>query len=276
MVTGMKGDHASNGRAATRFVPVQWVDVTGSTNDDVLEAARGGAPEGLVLVADEQVAGRGRLGRSWQAPAGSSLLVSVLLRPEIEPEMSHLAVSVVALSMRSACQEVAGVTPALKWPNDLLEPDGVRKLGGILAESIVEAGRVTAIVVGVGLNVNWPEQVPEELRGIAVALNHLSPDVAVDRQTLLGSFLGHLERWRRDLESDSGRADIRSEYMSICSTVGREVRVTRVDGGEVRGLASGVDETGGLIVSSLEGTEEVVRAGDVEHLRPDSAQQGTQ
>src|SRR4051812_27340870 len=108
-----------------------------------------GAPEGLAAVADHQTAGRGRLGRAWVAPPGASLLLSVLFRPDLAPERLHLTTAAVALAAAEACEAVAGVLPVLKWPNDLLVGD--RKLAGVLAES-----RLPAVVVGIGLNVNWP------------------------------------------------------------------------------------------------------------------------
>ena len=105
---------------------------TASTNTVALEAAAAGEPEGYVVVADHQTAGRGRLGRAWVAPPGTALLVSVLLRPP--PATAHLAVSALSCAAAAACERVAGVTPVLKWPNDLLAGD--RKLGGVLAETV--------------------------------------------------------------------------------------------------------------------------------------------
>src|SRR5947208_2273673 len=133
-----------------------------STNRWLLDEARAGAAEGLVVVADHQTAGRGRLGRTWVAPPGSSLLVSVLFRPR-SLETGHLLTTAVAVAACDACEGVAGVAPDLKWPNDLLVGD--RKLGGVLAEA-----EGAAIVVGLGLNVNWPAGAPDT----AVALSHVA------------------------------------------------------------------------------------------------------
>src|SRR5438876_4697526 len=147
-----------------------------STNRRVLDEARAGAAEGLVVVADHQTAGRGRLGRTWVAPPGSSLLVSVLFRPG-SLEAGHLLTTAVALAACDACERVAGVAPDLKWPNDLLV--GNLKLGGILAEA-----DGAAVVVGLGLNVNRASGAPET----AVALGELA-ERDVDADALLAELL---------------------------------------------------------------------------------------
>src|SRR5580692_10569135 len=159
---------ATPGPAGTRFGPVRRFAEIDSTNRYLLDAARAGAPEGAVAVADYQRAGRGRLGRRWEAPPGSNLLVSVLLRPRLAVEELHLCTVAVALAASAACEQGAGVVPDLKWPNDLMVGD--RKLGGILAEALPAGtsaadaddgtGRgstnAPAVVVGLGLNVGWP------------------------------------------------------------------------------------------------------------------------
>jgi len=179
---------AAAGPAGTRFTSVRRLAEIDSTNRYLLDEARAGAPEGVVVVADYQHAGRGRLGRRWEAPAGSNLLVSVLLRPALAVEELHLCTVAVALAAADACERAAGLVPQLKWPNDLVVGD--RKLAGILAESIPPAplvpptqpmppaplvpptqpappappappatdaaGAHPAVVVGLGLNVGWP------------------------------------------------------------------------------------------------------------------------
>src|SRR5688572_30718793 len=178
-----------------RFADVRWVAETGSTNADAMELARHGEPEGIVLVADHQTAGRGRAGRTWTAPPGAGLLLSILLRPPAS--VLDLTTMAVAVSAAAAVGSVAGFSPRLKWPNDLVWPgDGSaddRKLAGILAEAdwpaaaSVSAGwRAPAehdravVVVGIGINVTWPADLPEELADIAVAVNQVV-DTPVDR-----------------------------------------------------------------------------------------------
>lgn len=265
----MSADRARSAIVGTRFTDLRWVSETGSTNDDVLVEARAGAPEGLVIVADHQGAGRGRLGRVWQAPAGASLLCTVLLRPSLRPDEAHLAVHAVALAAQAACRSIAGVELALKWPNDLLEPEGIRKVGGILAESVLVGDRLDALAVGFGLNVNWPRELPAELSEIATALNHLGgDDDDVSREDLLAALLLELEQWCEALESEEGRVHLRDAYEQACSTIGAAVRVTLIDGGAVEGRAEAVLDDGALQVCGAEGAEHIITAGDVAHLRP--------
>jgi BirA family biotin operon repressor/biotin-[acetyl-CoA-carboxylase] ligase len=248
----------------TRFTDLRWVSETGSTNADLMTEALGGAPDGVVLVADYQTAGRGRLDRRWVAPPGASLLVSVLVRPALSVEDVHLVTTAMALAAAVACEVTAGVSPDLKWPNDLLEPGGSRKLGGILAESVVHGAGVDAVVVGLGLNVDWPAETPSELTDLAVALSHLS-DRVPDRVALLAAMLRDLDRTLGLLHSPEGRAELVALYRRRCATVGRWVRVERVDS-VVAGRAVDVTDSGHLVVEVDRERIEVV-VGDVVHLR---------
>jgi BirA family biotin operon repressor/biotin-[acetyl-CoA-carboxylase] ligase len=237
-------------------VPPGWnvrrVAETGSTNDDLVIAARGGAPDRSVLVADHQTAGRGRLGRRWDAPPGSSLLVSVLLRPsEAAAGRLHGATQAVGLAARAACIDVGGFTPELKWPNDLLIGD--RKLAGILSEAVDGA-----VVSGMGLNVSWPPEPTDLATSASIVAGR-----AISRDDLLHSFLGHLDHWLQRWEREP--VALAAGYRAALATLGRAVRVelaTRV----VEGVAVGVTDGGQLIVQT--GTERLeVSAADVVHLR---------
>ena len=214
-----------------------------STNTWVMDEARRGAPEGLVAVADHQTAGRGRLGRTWEAPAGANLLMTVLLRPGVDVP-GHLAVAVVALAGRSAAASVGGVSCGLKWPNDLVVDDG-RKLAGVLAET----DGAGAVAVGIGLNVAWA---PE---GAARLGEGVSRDEVLE--ALLGS-LGSL--------LDGGWPAVARAYREACVTVGREVRVELVDGEVFEGTAADVDDSGRLLVE-VPACVRTVEAGDVTHVR---------
>jgi BirA family biotin operon repressor/biotin-[acetyl-CoA-carboxylase] ligase len=235
----------------TRFAEIRWLAETDSTNRDALDAARAGAADGLVIVADHQRAGRGRLGRTWSAPPGASLLLSVLLRPDLVVEDRHLVVVAAAVAMAEAVAERTGVATALKWPNDLLV--GERKLAGILAEAAGDA-----VVVGIGVNVDWPE-VPPELEGIATACN-LEGGRPTTREKLLATFLGRYEFHLADL------VGARRAYRERLSTLGRTVRVELADTTLV-GTAVDVDDHGHLLVRSDDGADHVIAAGDVIHLR---------
>jgi len=243
---------------------VRWVEQTGSTNDDLLAEAMRGAPDGTVLVADHQTSGHGRRGRGWEAPPGSSLLVSVLLRPEVDVHRLHLMTAAVGVAAAEAVEEVAGVHVGLKWPNDLVvpAPGEDRKLGGILAEVSWRGDHPDAVVVGLGLNVNWTEDLHPELAGIAIALNHLTGQ-HVDREALLEAFLDHLGPILDDLES------VVERWRQRAATLGRRVLVELVSGEELTGTAVDLTEEGHLMVETEDGMRTVV-AGDVHHLRPEA------
>lgn len=239
---------------------------TDSTNRVVLDLARDGAPDGVVVVADHQTAGRGRLGRTWQAPPGASLLVTVLLRPRLPTAEAHLVTIAAALAAADACADAAGVRPGLKWPNDLVveRPDGTRKLAGILAESIVTAGRIDAIAVGMGLNVQWPQPLPDDLAAIATALNHeAGRDVA--RDDVLHAWLARLDTRSRALE-EGGAEVLLAEFRRACVTLGREVRA-ELAGETVHGTAVDVTGEGHLLLDTGDGVR-TITAGDVVHVRP--------
>jgi BirA family biotin operon repressor/biotin-[acetyl-CoA-carboxylase] ligase len=245
------------------FGQVRRLGVVGSTNAYLLGEARRGAPAGLVAVADHQTAGRGRLGRRWEAPPGSSLLVSVLLRPVLPPEQLHLCTAAVALATASACRTVAGVWPTVKWPNDLLVGDD--KLAGVLADADAAApggppGSV-AVVVGVGCNVDWPG--PPDAGGTSLADAAGRP---VDREPLLQALLTELGPRVEALGTDDGRRGLGDELRARCRTLGQVVRVELADG-DIVGRAVELTAEGHLVVETGDGRQ-VVAAGDVVHLRP--------
>ncbi len=263
MVTAMAHGNAKQ-PASTRWAwEIRRFDSIDSTNRYLIDQARSGAPEGLVAVADRQEAGRGRMGRTWVAPPGSALLVSALLRPALPPSRVHLMATVVALSGADACSAITGVSPDLKWPNDLVV--GARKLGGVLAEAELDAERVAAVVVGMGLNVSWPSGVPPGIADNAVALSQLVPGKPPDRARLLSRFLEVLGARYQDLQSAGGDARQAMEYRRRCATLGQQVRVELVDE-SFSGVAADVSHEGHLIVDV--GTcLRTVMAGDVVHLR---------
>lgn len=261
----------------SRFADVRWVASTGSTNADAMDLARAGEPEGVVLVADHQTAGRGRAGRTWEAPPGASLLMSVVLRPPVG--VMDLCTMAVGVAAAEAVEALGGFAPRLKWPNDLVWPgDGSsedRKLGGILAEADWPAGSTLAggyrrrdddravVVVGLGVNVAWPDDLPADLADIAVACNHISA-AGIDREDLLIAVLQHLdEHYSRLVGGD--RASLLATWSSRSATLGRRVRVdlARED---VEGMAVAVTDQGHLVVDTGSGRREIA-VGDVVHLR---------
>ena len=229
---------------------------TGSTNDDLAEAARRGAPEGVVLVAEAQNRGRGRLDRAWSSPPRAGLLFSVLLRPRLPASRRTWIPLLAGLAVQQAVARLGAVDTRLKWPNDLLLGDELGKAGGILAQAAGDA-----VVIGVGLNVSTRR--PELPEG-AVSLTTEGAE-CTERDPLLRAILRTLAD--RYVEWSAAPDRLRPAYEAVCDTIGREVRVRTPDGGDLTGTAAGLDETGRLIVHTADG-DVPVSAGDVTRVRP--------
>jgi BirA family biotin operon repressor/biotin-[acetyl-CoA-carboxylase] ligase len=257
-------DAPSLAAALTRDSPLwcslEVVEEVGSTNAELVARAADDAPEGVVLVAEHQAAGRGRLDRVWTSPPRAGLTVSFLLRPDVPAARRGWLTLLVGVALAESVGEVTGVRASLKWPNDLLAGDG-RKLAGILAES---AG--SAVVVGVGLNVSTAAaELPDTGTSIAVVTGS-----AVDRGPLLLAFLRAVERryqrWTAAL-GDPVASSLATDYLAWSSTVGTTVSVTLPDGSTLEGVAEAVDWDGRLVVGTADGRVELA-SGDVRHVRP--------
>ena len=216
----------------------------------------------MVAVADRQTAGRGRLDRSWEAPPGAGLLVSVLLRPDLLPTHVHSTTMAAAIAASDACEEVAGFRPLLKWPNDIVVHD--RKLGGLLAEAELKGDAVDAVVVGMGLNVNW-DKPPPGLEDIAIAASEVTGH-PVDREALLQRFLDRLAEHYSALVEPGGWRGTLLNYRRLSSTLGKDVRV-ELPNEAFTGRAVEVTGEGHLLVETAGGEVRRVPAGDVVHLR---------
>lgn len=247
----------------TRFGPVHVVPETGSTNADLLAVAAEGGPAGRVLVTDHQTAGRGRQRRAWHDEPGSSLLVSVLLRPA--PSAAPLIPLATGLAAVDAVAAVAPGRPAvgLKWPNDVLAPaSGERKLAGILSEATSTGGvDELVVVVGMGMNLRWSAAPPPEVATRAVTLEEVA-GASVERDRVLDAFLVAFERWLAVLEGGVGFLDA---YRSACLTIGRPVRFATATG-EHHGLAVDVSPEGTLVMDTDAGERVELHAGDAHHL----------
>ncbi|MCW2873719.1 biotin--[acetyl-CoA-carboxylase] ligase [Actinacidiphila oryziradicis] len=249
------------------WTDLEVVETTGSTNTDLAARAKEGAPEGAVLVAEEQSAGRGRLNRRWSAPSRSGLFFSVLLRPSAVPvERWGWLPLLAGVATATALSRSAGVDTALKWPNDLLVTiDGEeRKTGGILAERVGE----DAIVIGIGVNISLRD---DELPVPAAASLALAGAKITDRDPILRAILRSLADWYAEWVAaggDPALCRLQQTYAAGCATLGRAVRVELPGGREVDGTAVAVDGDGRLVIATEGGGEQAVGAGDVVHVRP--------
>jgi BirA family biotin operon repressor/biotin-[acetyl-CoA-carboxylase] ligase len=245
---------------------VEVVDEAGSTNALVAERAQAGAAEGLVVVAEHQTAGRGRLDRTWETPARSALTFSVLLRPTA-PTQTWPWLPLLAGYAVDKALKALGFEAAVKWPNDVLL-DG-RKVAGILVER-VETPAGPAAVIGVGVNVGMTaEELPvPDATSLAVAAGSTGPDRTVLLVDVLASLWEAYTAWQEG--GDLGGMRLAESYVAACATIGSEVRVELPSGGTLTGTATGIDPSGRLLVeSSVDGTvgRTAVSAGDVVHVR---------
>jgi BirA family transcriptional regulator, biotin operon repressor / biotin---[acetyl-CoA-carboxylase] ligase len=236
------------------------VERTGSTNADLLAAAAAGAPDRSVLAADHQESGRGRLTRTWTAPAGTGIAVSALLRPQgVAPSRFGWLPLLAGLAALDAVRELGVATARLKWPNDLLVGPGQRKVAGILAEATDRA-----VVIGIGINVSAsPPDLP-------TATDLAAEGCAVGRTEVLTTLLLRLAEREAEWRAARGDPDahrLRADYRAGCATLGAEVRVELPGTGWVTGIAEDVDRDGRLLLLDAGGHRRAVSAGDVVHVR---------
>lgn len=232
---------------------------TTSTNDVVEKLARDGVKEGAVVFAETQTKGRGRLGRSWFSSVARGLWFSVLLRPPLAPQSTTQLTIVAAIAVARAVQRQTGLTPAIKWPNDILLHD--RKLVGILTELNAELDRINYVILGIGVNVNLERaDFPPELRDKVTSLR-LELGRPVDRAALAAGLL-------RELDADYARLragqfpQLADEWERQCVTLGRQVTI-RTPSREVLGRAEALDDDGALLVRTQHGRLERIIGGDV-------------
>lgn len=238
----------------------------GSTNSRARELLDVPDGPGRVVIAEEQVAGRGRRGRTWLSPPGRNLTLSVPVRPRIDAADGWQLGLAVALAVRGACAGLVGSVGSigsvgLKWPNDLVAVDG-RKLGGLLIETVIDGDRLSGAVIGIGLNVNWRvDEMPAEIADVATSLADVV-GAAVDRAELLRAVLEGLERELEAVEAGLSPLD---RYRDACDTLGAFVRV-EAHGGHIEGRAVDLDGTGALVVETSTGRVPLT-SGEVEMVR---------
>lgn len=227
-----------------------------STNTILKKQARTGAPHGSVCLCECQTGGRGRLGREWSSPAGMGVWCSVLLRPELTPEQAPLITFCSALAMTEAVRSLCNLDVRIKWPNDVILAG--RKLCGVLLEMGFDAQGRMFVIVGTGLNVRRGAY-PAELADRAVSLEEVC--TPPERSQLIAAYLNALEKSVLALEQ-GGLSGISKPYHDLSCTIGAEVQVIGTEE-TFTGTASGIDESGALLVRTADGHLRRVLAGDV-------------
>ena len=238
---------------------IHWFEETDSTQRVVRDLARGGAPEGTVVIAERQTSGRGRLGRQWHSPPGMNLYCSVLLRPPLPPGAVPQVALVAGAAVAAAVAEETGARPAIKWPNDVLL--GGRKVAGILVEMDSEMERVHHVIAGIGVNLNGARSsFPRDLRAKASSLR-AETGRRVHRAAFTGRLLAAFEaRYGRFLSA--GFESVRAEWEAFSCLTGTEVRVAGPEG-DVAGRVLGLDDHGALRLARSDGTTVRIVAGEV-------------
>lgn len=236
---------------------VHFVKETDSTNEWCRKLSMAKEPHGTLAVAEFQTAGKGRLGRQWSAPAGSSIMMSLLLRPDLEPQHASMLTLVMGLSVAQAVRKL-GMDASIKWPNDVVVSR--KKICGILTEMHIEEGRIRDVIVGTGINVNL-EEIPEELKDKATSF-YLETGQRYDRNQVIRLVLEQFETNYEKFVQTCDLSLLRDEYDELLANREQPVRILdKIEPYE--GIALGIDRDGGLLVKTEEGTIRKVSSGEV-------------
>ena len=235
---------------------VHFARETDSTNLWIKRLAKEGASEGTLALAEFQSAGRGRLGRSWEVPEGTSVMMSILLRPKFEPQYAPTLTLVMGMSVAKAVKNL-GFDVSIKWPNDVVVSH--KKICGILTEMGVRDGKIDYAVIGVGINVNIRE-FPEEMADKATSL-YLESGKEFDRSQIPGLVMEAFEEYYEKFAATCDLSGLKEEYESILANYNQPVRVLAKEPYE--GVARGITDGGELLVEKTDGTIVAVSAGEV-------------
>lgn len=235
---------------------VHFARETDSTNLWIKRLAKEGAPEGTLALAEFQSAGRGRLGRSWEVPEGTSVMMSILLRPKFEPQYAPTLTLVMGMAVAKAVKSL-GFDVSIKWPNDVVVSH--KKICGILTEMGVHDGKIDYAVIGVGINVNIKE-FPEEMADKATSL-YLESGKEFDRSQIPGLVMEAFEEYYEKFAATCDLSGLKEEYESILANYNQPVRVLAKEPYE--GVARGITDGGELLVEKTDGTIATVSAGEV-------------
>lgn len=238
---------------------LRLVSKTESTQNEAYAWAAAGAPEGALIVAEEQVSGRGRRGHVWHSPAGKGIWMSMVLKPRISLQFTPHLTLLTAVAVCRAIKRIASIQVGIKWPNDLLVND--RKVCGILLESVAEDERLIHVIAGIGISVNLDEQdYPSALGKIATSLK-IECGQEIDRATLLAEVLLEWEQLYK-LYEEKGFGTIRTLWEANSVMIGRSVTI-ETPYGVAQGTAQGLDEMGALVLQLPNGAVQKVFSGDV-------------
>lgn len=237
---------------------VVYLDETDSTNVQARKLAEEGAPHGTLVVADRQHGGKGRLGRSWESPAGEGIWMSLILRPEISTLSASMLTLVLALAVEKGLRVVAGVDSQIKWPNDLILNG--RKICGILTEMSSSQMDIQYVVAGIGINVSQRE-FPEELKTIASSL-YMETGELFERERVVAAVMEAVEQFYDIFMATGDMSGLIERYNGRLVNMNQEVCVL-APSGEFRGISRGITSTGSLIVTMEDGTEREVISGEV-------------
>lgn len=248
------------GPKGTRFAEIRTFPLLDSTNRYLKDVALDGGGDGLVAIAEQQTAGRGRHGRVWDAKPGASLLLSVLLQPR-DVITAQRMTNAMALAVTDACKITGEFNSKLKWPNDVIveTDDGFRKLAGVLSELVTDGGEIIGVVIGVGVNLNWAGELPEALKTTAISADEVA-EHPIDTEQFTDALLHALQ------ERLARPSWLMQSYRQRCATLGEQVKVIQGEN-SFTAMALDVDDDGALLVRTDDGVERVITAGDVTHLR---------
>ncbi|MGM0845938.1 MAG: biotin--[acetyl-CoA-carboxylase] ligase [Bacillota bacterium] len=239
---------------------IEYSESVPSTQKIAHTLAQDGAQEGTTVIADEQTEGRGRLLRSWHSPKGTGIWMSIILKPQLPPQRAPQFTLIAAVAVVQAIEEVCGLSPEIKWPNDILI-DG-KKVTGILTELQAEADKINSIIIGIGMNVNQKaEDFPEELKSIATSLS-LEKEENISRAKLIQKVLEKLELYY-DLYMEKGFTPIKLLWESYAVSIGRQITARTITA-SIKGKALGINEDGVLRIQDAEGVIHEVYSADIE------------
>jgi BirA family transcriptional regulator, biotin operon repressor / biotin---[acetyl-CoA-carboxylase] ligase len=239
-----------------------FYETVGSTNTTAMDLS-GKTAEGTIVLADYQEKGRGRLGRTWISPAGDNIYMSIILKPDIEPQDSTLITIMAAVGCAIALRRVTGLNISIKWPNDLMVSE--KKIGGILTELKTASDKIVVAIVGIGINLNMEiDMLPDDIRKIATSVKN-EAGKSYSREDIIAEILNEMSEWNVELKG-MNRQRLLSEWRHLTSTLGKEVNV--IAGKEsFKGFAESIDDKGMLILRLPSGDLKRISSGDLTILR---------